>query len=50
MYETGCLKLLWGLREKIKDADAQLFVTQMERKKEANPGFSMILLLMIRES
>jgi hypothetical protein len=28
-----------GLREKIKDADAQLFVAQMERKKEANAAF-----------
>jgi hypothetical protein len=28
-----------GLREKIKNADAQLFVAQMERKKEANPAF-----------
>jgi hypothetical protein len=50
MYETGCLKLLWGLREKIKDADAQLFVTQMERKKEANPGFFYDLLLMTKEN
>jgi hypothetical protein len=28
-----------GLREKIKNADAQLFVAQMERKKEANSVF-----------
>jgi hypothetical protein len=28
-----------GLKEKIKDADAQLFVAQMERKKEANAAF-----------
>jgi hypothetical protein len=28
-----------GLREKIKNADAQLFVAQMERKKEANSAF-----------
>jgi zinc finger SWIM domain-containing protein 3 len=28
-----------GLREKIKDGDAQMFVAQMERKKEANPAF-----------
>lgn len=28
-----------GLREKIKDADAQLFVAQLERKKEANAAF-----------
>jgi hypothetical protein len=28
-----------GLREKIKDADAQLFIAQLERKKEANSAF-----------
>jgi hypothetical protein len=28
-----------SLREKIKDAYAELFVTQMERKKEANLAF-----------
>jgi hypothetical protein len=28
-----------GLKEKIKNAYAQLFVTQMERKKEANSAF-----------
>jgi hypothetical protein len=28
-----------GLREKIKNADAQLFVAQLERKKEANSAF-----------
>jgi hypothetical protein len=28
-----------GLREKIKNTDAQLFVAQMERKKEANSAF-----------
>jgi hypothetical protein len=39
----GCMKrdlqnYYRGLREKIKNADAQLFVAQMERKKEANFG------------
>jgi hypothetical protein len=28
-----------GLREKIKNADAEIFVAQMERKKEANSAF-----------
>jgi hypothetical protein len=28
-----------GLRDKIKNADAQLFITQLERKKEANSVF-----------
>jgi hypothetical protein len=28
-----------GLREKIKNADAQLFIAQLERKKEANSAF-----------
>jgi zinc finger SWIM domain-containing protein 3 len=28
-----------GLRERIKDADAKLFIAQMERKKEANSAF-----------
>jgi hypothetical protein len=28
-----------GLREKIKNADAEIFVAQMKRKKEANPAF-----------
>jgi len=27
------------LRTKIKDADAQMFVAQLERKKEVNPAF-----------
>jgi hypothetical protein len=27
------------LRSKIKDVDAQMFVGQLERKKEANPTF-----------
>jgi hypothetical protein len=27
------------LRSKIKDADAQMFVAQLERKKEVNPAF-----------
>jgi hypothetical protein len=27
------------LRSKIKDADAQMFVGQLERKKEVNPAF-----------
>jgi hypothetical protein len=40
----GCTKwdlqnYYWGLREKIKNTDAQLFVAQMERKKEANSAF-----------
>jgi hypothetical protein len=40
----GCMKrdlqnYYRGLREKIKNADAQLFVAQMERKKEANSAF-----------
>jgi hypothetical protein len=40
----GCMKrdlqnYYQGLREKIKNADAQLFVAQMERKKEANSAF-----------
>jgi hypothetical protein len=39
-----------GLREKIKDADAQLFVAQLERKKEANAAFFMISLWMRMES
>jgi hypothetical protein len=38
----GCAKwdlqnYYWGLREKIKNADTQLFVAQMDRKKEADP-------------
>jgi hypothetical protein len=52
---VGCMK--WdlqnyyqGTKEKIKDAYAQLFVTQLERKKEANSVFSMILLWMSRGS
>jgi hypothetical protein len=28
-----------GLRERIKNGDAELFVAQMERKKEANSTF-----------
>jgi hypothetical protein len=39
-----------GFREKIKNADAQLFVAQLERKKEANPAFFMISLWMRMES
>jgi hypothetical protein len=39
-----------GLREKIKDADAQLFVAQLERKKEVNSAFFMISLWMRTES
>jgi hypothetical protein len=35
------------LREKIKNVDAQVFVAQLERKKDANPAFSMISLWMI---
>jgi hypothetical protein len=40
----GCMKrdlqnYYRGLRERIKDADAELFVAQMERKKEANSAF-----------
>jgi hypothetical protein len=50
MHEAGPSKLLWGFREKIKNADAQLFVAQLERKKEANPAFFMISLWMRMES
>jgi hypothetical protein len=40
----GCMKrdlqnYYRGLRQRIKDADAELFVAQMERKKEANSAF-----------
>jgi hypothetical protein len=40
----GCMKrdlqnYYRGLREKIKNADAEIFVAQMERKKEANSAF-----------
>jgi hypothetical protein len=36
MYEEGLSELISGLRDKIKNADAQLFVAQLERKKEPN--------------
>ena len=41
---VGCTKrdlqnYFSDLRKKIKDADAQMFVTQLERKKEVNPAF-----------
>jgi hypothetical protein len=39
-----------GLREKIKNVDAQLFVAQMERKKEANSAFFYNLLWISMES
>jgi hypothetical protein len=40
----GCMKrdlqnYYRELRERIKDADARLFVAQMERKKEINSAF-----------
>jgi hypothetical protein len=43
----GCMKqgvqnYYWGLREKINNADVELFVTQLKRKKETNSTFSMI--------
>jgi hypothetical protein len=28
-----------GIRKKIKDADTQLFIAQLERKKDVNFGF-----------
>ena len=41
---VGCTKrdlqnYFSDLRKKIKDADAQIFVGQLERKKEVNPAF-----------
>ena len=41
---VGCIKrdlqnYYRDLRTKIKDADAQMFVAQLERKKEVNPSF-----------
>jgi hypothetical protein len=39
-----------GLRDKIKNADTQLFVAQLERKKEVNSAFSMILMWMKKEN
>jgi len=33
------------LRTKIKDGDAQMFVAQLERKKEVNPAFFYDLMV-----
>jgi hypothetical protein len=37
------------LRNKIKDADAQMFVAQLQRKKDANPAFFMTLWWMMKD-
>ena len=34
-----------NLRTKIKDADAQIFVAQLERKKEVNPAFFYVFMV-----
>jgi hypothetical protein len=39
MHKRHLQNYYWRLREKIKNVDAQLFVAQMERKKETNSAF-----------